>query len=283
MELKTQIIAVGNQKGGVGKTTNTVNLAAALAANGKKCLIVDLDSNAGATKSFHIPDNAQGIYHIVLGEEDDPTPFVVLRDEVEGLMIPENIGIIPANRMLDDLEQELLSKQSRFSSMPTVATVANAIAKPINYFVGKYDYIFLDTAPNAHSPTLAAYMLADWFVLSCQPEPLAIESASAALDDLSDAREGGSNIELLGIVLSRVNRVTRMAMRLIAYVENEFENEHEGAFKTRISQSVKVSESQEQGLPIIVSHPNVKVSHEYFSLAEELEERIAFLSKGGEK
>ena len=113
--VRTNVVAVGNQKGGVGKTTNTVHLAAALGEMGKRCLIFDLDMNAGSTKHFGIPgEGFLGTFEVLTGAES--APDVVLRDGEEDVTLPKNVDVIPSCRKLEQIDQVLLSK-NKFSPL----------------------------------------------------------------------------------------------------------------------------------------------------------------------
>src|SRR3954468_21494434 len=139
---KTHIIAVGNQKGGVGKTTNSVNLAAALGEMGRKCLIVDLDANQGSTRHLGVPSQSfLGTYEVLIGEEQ-PADVIITNGE-DDVELPKNVDLISATRKLEGIE-DALRKHSKF------IVGQDILIKPLKTLQGKYDYIFLDTAPNAN-------------------------------------------------------------------------------------------------------------------------------------
>ena len=160
---KTRIIAVGNQKGGVGKSTVSTHLAAALGELGRKCLIWDLDSNSGTTRCFNVPETFLGAYEVMIGDEDSQD-VIISNDPVEGLHLPKNVDVIIARRNLDTLDDTLRSR-NRF------ADGRDSLKAPLARLDGKYDYIFLDTAPNTNPPTMAAYKAAEWFIISAIPDP----------------------------------------------------------------------------------------------------------------
>ena len=194
--MKTRVIAVGNQKGGVGKTTNTVHMARALVERGHKCLIIDLDMNHGATRHFGVePEAFFGSFEMLVGDEPAENLVVSHADNEEGGMsLPEGLDIIPAARKLEGIDQAVTSK-SKFM------TPHEVLKRPLDSLRGKYDFIFLDTAPNATLPTLAAYMNADYFILSAMPDPFAIAGLNDAMRDIMDARSrGNTKLVLLGVV-----------------------------------------------------------------------------------
>ena len=270
MSKKTHIIAVGNQKGGVGKTTNAVHMAAALGDMGRKCLLIDLDMNQGATRHLGVPSNSfLGSYEVLTGEER-PEDVIITNgdDDVE---LPNNVDLVAASRKLENTEQALLAK-SKF------IVEQDILIKPLQGLLGKYDYIFLDTAPNASAPTVAAYKAARWFILVAMPDPLAITGLNDALVDVRDAQNNGNReLEILGVVLSAVDgRRTRLASALIDYVEKTFcfEDNTSAKFQTTISRSVVIHEAQKLGKTLFECNPQHKVCGQYRKLAREIEVRL---------
>lgn len=268
--LSTTVIAVGNQKGGVAKTTNTVHMAAALGELGRKCLIIDLDMNQGATRHLGIPSEAfLGSYEMLIGEEEPED--VVISGEDEGVDLPPNVHLISARRNLEKVDQALL-QQNKF------LITQDVLIAPLQKLEGKYDYVFLDTAPNATTPTIAAYKAANWFILSAFPDPLAISGLTDALMDISAARRHGNPaLRILGVVLSGIDgRRTRLATNLINYVEEKFaiDGGPSAKFKTTISRSTAVPEAQKLGKTIFQTEPGHKVAQQYRALVQEIEQRI---------
>lgn len=273
----THVIAVGNQKGGVGKTTNSVNLAAALGEMGRKCLIVDLDANQGSTRHLGVPGKSfLGTYEVLIGEEQ-PADVIITNGEGD-VQLPKNVDLISASRKLEGIE-EALRQHSKF------IVEQDILIKPLKTLEGKYDYIFLDTAPNANAPTVAAYKAARWFVLAAMPSPFAIAGLNDALMDIQDAQNNGnSELEVLGVILAGVDgRRTRLATALIDYVDKtfRFDEKTSAKFKTVISRSVVIDEAQKAGKTLIETHPDHKVADQYRGLAKEFEARLKVLSPAG--
>ncbi len=268
--LRTRIIAVGNQKGGVGKTTNTVHLARALVELGNKVLIIDLDMNHGATRHFGVePEAFLGSFEMMVG--DEPAENLVVTHEDEDANVSIGLHLIPAARKLEGIDQAVMSK-SKF------ITPQDVLKAPLASLRGKYDYIFLDTAPNATLPTLAAYMTADYFILSAMPDPFAIAGLNDAMRDIMDARaRGNSKLGLLGVVVSGVDKRTSLANSLSDFVENTFKagEEESVKFKTSIGRSTVIPQTQKVGKTLFETHSTHKVTDEYRALAKEVEARLA--------
>jgi chromosome partitioning protein len=271
---KTWVIAVGNQKGGVGKTSNTVAIASSLGEMGRLCLIWDLDMNQGATRHFGIPSESfLGTFEILVGDEN-PEDLILTNDDEE-VELPQNVHLIPARRNLEKIDQALVSKNKFIITQ-------DVLREPVRRLLGHYDYIFLDTAPNATTPTIAAYKAADWFILSAMPDPFAIAGLNDALKDIDAARHHGNPaLRLLGVILSGVDRRTSLANTLTDYVQQLFapDGRESLKFKTTISRSTVIPQAQKVGKSIFQTHPSHKVTEQYRALAREIETRLKLFSQ----
>lgn len=269
------VVAVGNQKGGVCKSTVTVNLAASLGALGRRCLVIDLDANCGATRSLGVPTTWMGTFEALLGTED-ADELVLRNDPDEEIMLPPGVDLLPGNRKLEEIDRVFRERRENKFKDPT-----DALRRPLELLSPLYDYIFLDTAPNAASPTIAAYKSAQWFVLSMTPEKLAYEALIDALTDILAVRDSGNpNLCLLGVVLSQIDRRTTLAERYINRIRQEFGNAgQQGAFETTISRSVAVSKANEVGKVLREHDIKHKVSKQFDELALEVEQRIAGINE----
>ena len=265
----TKVIALGNQKGGVGKTTNCVQLATALGEIGRKCLIWDLDMNFGTTRHFGIAAGAYwGTFELFTGQEE--VDNVIVTENDEDVELPPNVHLITADRNLEGLDKALGAEHKFFP--------AGILIDPLRQLRGRYDYIFLDTAPSASTPTLAAYMAADFFILSTTPQTFAIKGLEDAVADIKAAiRQGNKKLLVLGVILSDVDkrlRLARLHMDLIEDLFRQQPGQPSAKFETIISRSTVVGEAQKLGKTIFQTHPEHKVTEQYRALAREIEGRL---------
>jgi chromosome partitioning protein len=267
------VIAVGNQKGGVGKTTNTAHLAAALGEMGKRCLIWDLDMNHGATLHLGVPPEAFDGTFMVLAEERTPEEVIIDEDEPD-VELPPNVHLIPSSRDLERLEAVLAAKDRFYDPR-------RMLINPINGLRGRYDYIFLDTAPNATAPTIASYVAADWFIVSVIPESFALNGMRECLKDIRRARQAelNPNLTLMGIIVSGLDQRITLARQYTAEINEMFrvEGSPSRMFQTTISRAAAVPRVQKAGKTLFQVDATHKVAKQYMALAHEIEDRVVAL------
>jgi len=266
----TKFIAVGNQKGGVGKTTNACHLAAALGEMDRLCLIWDLDINHGSTKHFGIPPETYwGSFELLTGEDD--LDNIILTGEEEDIELPKNVHLVAAARNLEGLDGSLGPDHKFFPG--------GVLLDVIEKLRGRYDYVFLDTAPSVISTTLGAYMAASFFILSTTPQRFSVEGLQDAARDIQAAiRRGNRKLHVLGVVMSDVDKRTRLARLHLGLVEDLFRKEPgqpSAMFETVISRSTVIGEAQRDGKTTFQMYPTHKVTEQYRNLARELEQRLA--------
>lgn len=254
------VIGVGNQKGGVGKTTNTVHLAAALGLRGYKSLIIDLDPSAGATRHLGIPENSYaGTLELLTTDEEIETLAITEK-------MPRGVHLIPSRLELAELEKHIPKFTERTKILESTLESARNL----------YDFVWLDTPPNPGAIlTIATYVSADWFVLSVFPHHLAVRSLAAAFEDIADVRSGPNpNLEVLGVILTCVDGRVKKTRQTI---EQMIRKAVPGRICENItSQSNALPAVSEQGKTLFQSkatssHP---VAEQYRRLAAELEHRI---------
>jgi len=253
------VIAVGNQKGGVGKSTNTVHLASALGEKGYKSLIIDLDPSAGSTKHLGIPpESFAGTLELVTTEETPETLAVTEK-------LPKGVHIIPARAELSELDHHM----SKFIDRTQILERALSLARPM------YDFIFLDTPPNpGATTTVAAYSSADWFLLSAFPHPLAVGGLNEALKDIIDVRaRRNPALEVLGVVVSAVDGRSNLWREVEDVVNKGLPGR---GFQTKISQAIEIAKCSGRGKTLLQIKGNEKhpVANQYRALASEIEERV---------
>jgi chromosome partitioning protein len=243
-----------------------VHLATALAELQRQVLIIDLDANAGATRHFGIPPESYlGTFEVLVGLEQPED--VVIRHDDDEVELPAHVALMPANRKLEKVEQALLS-QNKFVVLQDVLIRPQERLKPM------FDYIFLDTAPNAMAPTIAAYKAADYFLLSAIPDPFAIAGLSDALMDIEAARvHGNPRLTLLAVILSMMDRRTNQAKTLRDYVQEKFALDGHESLKlaTTIDRSTAVPKAQREGKTLFETAPVYKVTDQYRPLVREVE------------
>ena len=265
----TVVIAVGNQKGGVGKTTNTIQLAGALAERGRKSLIIDLDMTSGATKSLRAPTEGWNSSFELLTGTENAEDTIITNEESE-VSLPPNIHLVPSSRKLAELDTFLIQNPWLIHQ--------DLLIQPINRLRGLYDYVFLDTPPQKTKTTIPALKVADLAILSAMPDHLAVCAMAEALSDIVAAQKyANPNLALLGVIVCAVGRPkTRLARELVAYVERACADSAGKTYKfaTEISRSVVVQEAQRAGKTVMQYQGDHPVADEYRLLAKEFEERL---------
>lgn len=272
MKTHTEIILLGNQKGGVGKTTNAVHLAAALGAKGRRVLLWDFDANQGTTAHLGC-DGASflGAAEVLSGLEEVRDVIISSQDGVE---LPDGVDLITASPGLERVQGESARRE---------------LARALTELAGDYDVIIFDTAPNLTPPTVEAYRAADWFLLSAIPDPFAFIGLRRAMDALQVSMERGSaQGRLLGVMLCKVTpggpkaRRPKLEGELLAYAGKRLDARSGGPilFKTQIARTAMIPRAQMEGRTLIQTRPHHKVTGQYKALATEVERRIRRLRDG---
>lgn len=261
-------VAFGNQKGGVTKTSTIVNLAAALSEMGQRVLVWDLDVNCGSTRLFGVPAGitVYGTYEVMTGDEN-AEDVIIKPGDLEEVSLPENVHLIPAHTKLEGIEAALGDKLGPF------AMSHQALREPLESVSDQYDFVFLDTSPSMTPPTKAAYMAADYFILTAVPERLAIEGLVNAIRYIGHAHKGGNpDLRLMGVVMNQVpGRTTTLSKLLLGEVERHFGggDEFRRPFENYISASTIVPSVQQSGKTLVEAAPDHKVTNQYRALARE--------------
>lgn len=251
-----KILAFANQKGGVGKTTSAVNVAAALGKRGKKTLLVDLDPQGNTTSGVGITKKgiACSSYDVLIGNAG--IREAILTTEFEKLWV------VPATMALAGAEFELVDVEHRESCLK------NALAEVVD----EYDYIIIDCPPSLSQLTVNALTAANGLVIPMQCEFFALEGLSQLMLSVKRVRQlYNPQLEITGILLTMYNGRLILSGQVVAELKKYYA---EKLFKTTISRSVKLSEAPGFGRPICYYDPHGKCAAEYAEVAKELTLRI---------
>jgi chromosome partitioning protein len=251
-----QVFAVVNQKGGVGKSTTAVNLAASLGEAGSKVLLVDLDPQGNATSGFGLNKNERElcVYNALLGDTD-------IAEIIEPVQI-SGVFVVPATIQLAGAEIELVSAMSRENRLKTI------LASVLEDF----DYIIIDCPPSLGLLTINALTAASGLVIPIQCEYYALEGLSKLLDSVRLVKAHlNPNLEIFGVVMTMYDSRTKLANQVVGEVKDFF---GERVFDTLIPRTVRLSEAPSFGQPITLYDAGGKGAEAYRSLAQEVLARV---------
>jgi len=250
-----KVIAIANQKGGVGKTTTAINLSASLAANDLRILLIDSDPQGNATTGLGVPkgDDHTTLYNVLLGDAEIATSIV--HTDFEGLdLIPSDKNLVAANLELIDVP----NRESRLrDKLETVR--------------GLYQYVLIDCPPALDLLTVNAMVAADSILIPIQCEFFALEGVSQLIDTIDRIRTSfGNALAIEGVLLTMYDERMNLTRQVEQDLREFFEQE---VFQTVIPRSVRLAEAPSFGKPILAYDVRSRGAESYIQLAKEILER----------
>ncbi len=252
---QTKVMAIINQKGGVGKSTTAINLSAALGELGKQVLLVDLDPQGNSSSGLGIEKSQvhNCVYDMLLN--DVPIEDVIIPDVSEGL------DLVPATINLAGAEVELVSEMAR----------ENRLKDAVGSLRGKYDYVFIDCPPSLGLLTVNALVAADKLLIPIQCEFYALEGVTKLLDSMKRVKTRlNPTLDIFGVLLTMYDGRTTLSRQVAEEVRGYF---GKTVFAALIPRTVKLSEAPSFGQPITQYDPSGKGAQSYMDLAKEVVQR----------
>lgn len=244
-----RIIAVANQKGGVGKTTTCINLACALAFSGKKVLLCDTDPQGNSTSGMGIDKGtvSPSVYDILINGIS----------AADAIVSTKYSDVLPSNKNLSGAGIELVGVPDR----------EYVLRKALTPLKDQYDYIFIDSPPSLEMLTLGALCAADSIIVPIQCEYFAMEGLSDLMNSLRMIKRSmNPKLEIEGVLLTMYDSRTNLSMQVASEIKRYFKNK---VYKTAIPRNVRLSEAPSHGKPVMVYDPSSRGSKAYVGLAEE--------------
>ena len=245
-----KVISLANQKGGVGKTTTTVNLSTILAKKGKKVLLIDADPQGNATSGLGVEKEVEfSTYDILVNDTK-------MQDAIQDTMI-RNLKVCPSNINLAGAEVELVSMMSR----------EQRLKEKLEEMKDEYDYILIDCPPSLGLITLNAFTASDSVLIPVQCEYYALEGLGQLLNTINLVKKHlNKNIQIEGALLTMYDIRTNLSNQVVKEVKKYFDNK---VYKTVIPRNVRLSEAPSYGMPITEYDPRSKGAKSYMKFAKE--------------
>jgi len=252
-----QVISLANQKGGVGKTTSSVNLSSALAELGRKVLLIDMDPQGNASSGLGIKRHDQqdkNVYNLLIGEQN--INDVIFETE------HENLKIIPANPDLVGAEIELIDLPNR----------EYRIKEALEDLEENFNYIFIDCPPSLGLLTINALSASNSFIVPLQCEYFALEGLSQLLNTAGLLKKKlNTSLKIAGIVLTMFDKRNNLSHQVVDEIQSHFEDK---VFKTIIPRNVRLSEAPSYGQSIMAYDPRSIGARKYIDFARELDAKV---------
>lgn len=253
--MSIKIIAIANQKGGVGKTTTSINLSACIAAKGKKVLVIDIDPQGNTTSGYGIEKNEleNTIYELILGD-------CSIEDCILKEVFP-NISILPSNVNLAAAEIELIGVEKK----------EYILKNEVDWVKDRYDFIIIDCPPSLSLLTVNAMTTADSVLVPIQCEYYALEGLSQLIHTVNLVKERlNPDLDMDGVVFTMYDSRTNLSAQVVENVKSHL---NQNVYKTLIPRNIRLAEAPSYGKPINMYDPKSAGAESYMSLAEEVIKR----------
>lgn len=257
ISLVARVIAIANQKGGVGKTTTAVNLGASLAADGRRVLVVDIDPQGNASSGVGVPTHEveQGVYDVLIGE--------VGIEEIKRPTEIETLFVVPANRDLAGASLELANLEDAHTRLRGKLDVVR----------NDFDYVVIDCPPSLDLLTINGLTAADSVLIPVQCEYYAMEGLSKLVETVEMVRDSlNESLKIEGILFTMYDPRNNLSHQVVKEVRGYFA---EQVFETMIPRNIRLSEAPSFGQPCLLYDIASRGSQSYLALARELESRQA--------
>lgn len=254
-----KIVSIAIQKGGAGKTTTTMNLAATLRDSGKKCLLIDLDPQGSLSQSFGIAEASEpNIYHL-LKRESAGDPALLM----EAILERCGIDILPSSLELAGAELELVSVYGR----------EHILSQMLQRLDGKYDFVLLDCPPSIGMLTVNALVASHYLLMPVQAEFLSLKGAKSFVKHLNLVRRLNTSLEMLGFVITRYDERKTMTGEVETRLKEDFGVEM--VFEARIRNNIALAKAQQAGMDIFSFQKSSNGAADYQQMGQEFLRRVS--------
>ena len=259
----TRLVAVANEKGGVGKTAMVVNLSAALATMGKNLLVVDMDPQHNATSGLgvEINDSMISVYNLISEPGDHAPSAAIVETSLKG------IHLIPSHPDLSGAEVELVDEEGR----------ENRLKEALVNVIGNYDIVIIDTPPSLSLLTINVFAMANEILVPCQTHPYSYKALETLFDTIEAVKEDiNPGLKVTGIVPTFYDRRTRVGRDILSRLQSD-QRYSPHVYKTPIRVNTAIAASSDAGKPVCSYNKSCNGTRDYMGVAEE------FLSRNGKK
>ena len=254
---KAYVVAITNQKGGVGKTTTAVNLSACLAKKGQRVLLFDLDPQSNASSSLGSPSSESSLYNLLISD-DNPKPDLLQDTDIKGLMV------FPSSSDLAGAEVELADVFDRIGRLQRI----------IDFFQNDFDFIIIDCPPSLGFLTLNALNASDELLIPMQAEYFALEGLARlmkTIERISSSNDFTKKPKIGGIILTMFDTRTNLSRQVSDEVKSHVSDL---LYEVKIPRNIRLAEAPSHGMPVITYDPFSQGAKAYFSLTEEFLVRL---------